>query len=228
MFKDPAWAQPRLREASVRWRESGQEVRSAWALANAGVASFNLSRMADAVADLEGALAIFERHDEVSATVAVSSFLCLAKPTDRRVPEWLAGALSFADESGDRTKQVAALTSLAWHHFLRSLWGGPADTATAERLALRLAEVAEDLGAIEPAIQARSLLAIMARLSGRIQPAATQTKLLARAPRTRTGTNRGLAGLPASAVARPMAHPMRLRPSRRRPPPTPWLASLPT
>ena len=120
------------------------------------------------------------RYDESSATVAVSSFLCLAKPSDRRVPEWLAGALRFADESGDRTKQVAALTSLAWHHFLRSLWGGPADTATAERLALRLAEVAEDLGAIEPAIQARSLLAIMARLSGRIQPAVTETKLLTR------------------------------------------------
>ncbi len=180
MFKDPAWAQPRLREASVRWQEAGHEVRSAWALANAGVASFNQSRMADAVADLERALAIFERYDESSATVAVSSFLCLAKPSDRRVPEWLAGALRFADESGDRTKQVAALTSLAWHHFLRSLWGGPADTATAERLALRLAEVAEDLGAIEPAIQARSLLAIMARLSGRIQPAVTETKLLTR------------------------------------------------
>ena len=180
MFKDPAWAQPRLREASVRWQEAGHEVRSAWALANAGVASFNQSRMADAVADLERALAIFERYDESSAAVAVSSFLCLAKPSDRRVPEWLAGALRFADESGDRTKQVAALTSLAWHHFLRSLWGGPADTATAERLALRLAEVAEGLGAIEPAMQARSLLAIMARLSGRIQPAVTETKLLAR------------------------------------------------
>jgi class 3 adenylate cyclase/tetratricopeptide (TPR) repeat protein len=180
MFKDPAWALPGLREASRRWREAGYEVRAAWALANAGVASFHMSQMEDAVADLERALAIFERYDESSATVAVSSFLCLAKPTDRRVPEWLHGALQFADESGDRSKQVAALTSLAWHHFLRSLWGGPDDTADAERLALRLAEVAEDLGAVEPAMQARSLLAIMARLSGRIGPAATQTKLLAR------------------------------------------------
>jgi hypothetical protein len=144
------------------------------------VASFNLSRMENAAADLERALATFERLDEGAAAASVSSFLCLAKPTDPRVPEWLADALKFADESGDRMRQVSALTSLAWHHFLRSMGGGPADTAVAERLALRLAEVAEDLGAIEPAIQARSLLSIMARLSGRVRLAVTQAGVLAR------------------------------------------------
>jgi class 3 adenylate cyclase len=180
MFKDPAWALPRLREASLRWRDAGDEVRHAWALANAGVASFNLSHMEDAAADLERALAIFERLDEEAAAASVSSFLCLARPTDRRVPEWLARALQFANESGDRMKQVSALTSLAWHHFLRSMWGGPADTAEAERLALQLAEVAEALGAIEPAIHARSLLAVMARLSGRIRLAVAQAGVLAR------------------------------------------------
>jgi tetratricopeptide (TPR) repeat protein len=180
MFKDPAWALPRLQEASVRWRAVGDEARYAWALANAGVASFNLSLMEDAAAELEEALAVFERLDEPAAVASVSSFLCLAKPTDPRVPEWLADALKFADESGDRMRQVAALTSLAWHHFLRSLFGGPADTAVAERLTLRLAEVAEDLGAMEPAIHARSLLAIMARLSGRVRLAVNQAGVLAR------------------------------------------------
>jgi hypothetical protein len=180
IFKDPASALPQLREVSARWQATGDEVRSAWALANAGVASFNLSHMGDAAADLERALAVFQRLDEDAAVVAVSSFLCLAKPTDPRVPEWLAGALKFADESGDRMKQVSALTSLAWHHFLRSLWGGPADTATAEQLALRLAEIAEELGAVEGAIHARSLLAMMARWSGRIRMAISQTGVLAR------------------------------------------------
>jgi hypothetical protein len=180
MFKDPAWALAHLREASVRWREAGDELRSAWAIANAGVANFNLSHMEAAARDLERALALFERFDDRAAIASVSSFLCLAKPTDPRVPEWLALALKFADESGDRMKQVSALTSLAWHHFLRSLWGGPTDTAIAERLALRLAEVSEDLGAIEPAIHARSLLAIMARFSGRVRLAVHQAGLLAR------------------------------------------------
>src|SRR5205823_7692580 len=80
---------------------------------------FNLSLMGDAAADLERALAIFQRLDEDAAVVAVSSFLCLAKPTDPRVPEWLAGALKFADESGDRMKQrseehTSELQSLAY------------------------------------------------------------------------------------------------------------------
>jgi class 3 adenylate cyclase/tetratricopeptide (TPR) repeat protein len=180
MFSDPAWAEPRLRQVSVRWREAGDESRAAWAIANAGVANFNLSRMEDAAADLLEALVIFERIEERAGAVAASSFLCLAKPTDRRVPGWLAGALEFADESGDRMKQVSALSALAWHHFLRTMWGGPADTATAEQLALRLAEGAEEVGAIEMAIHGRSLLAIMARWSGRVRLAATHAGVLAR------------------------------------------------
>src|SRR5262249_22153180 len=52
MFSDPAWAEPRLRQVSLRWREGGDESRAAWAIANAGVANFNLSRMEDAAADL--------------------------------------------------------------------------------------------------------------------------------------------------------------------------------
>jgi class 3 adenylate cyclase/tetratricopeptide (TPR) repeat protein len=180
MFSDPAWALPRLRDVSVRWREWGDKSRAAWAMANAGVASFNLSRMEEAAADLLEALVIFEGLEERAGAVAASSFLCLAKPTDRRVPGWLAGALEFADESGDRMKQVSALSALAWHHFLRTMWGGPADTATAEQLALRLAEGAEDVGAIEMAIHGRSLLAVMSRWSGRVRLAATHAGVLAR------------------------------------------------
>jgi hypothetical protein len=180
MFTDPGWAQPRLQEVSVRWSQAGDEVRAAWALANAGVASFHMSRMEEAATELDAALAIFERLEEQAGAVAASSFLSLAKPTDRRVPGWLAAALKFADESGDRMKQVSALSALAWHHFLRSIWGGPADTARAEQLALRLADVAEDVGAIDVAIHARSQLALMARWSGRIEAAAAHAAVLAR------------------------------------------------
>ena len=147
MFSDPAWARPRLEAVSERWRALGDEEHAAWATANAGVASFNLSRMAEAAADLGRALAVFERANDRAAAVATSSFLCLVTPTDRRVPNWLAEALEFADEAGDRVKQVAALSPLAWHHFLASMWGGPADTIAAERFALQLAELAEEVGA---------------------------------------------------------------------------------
>jgi hypothetical protein len=77
-------------------------------------------------------------------------------------------------------KQLSALNPLAWHHFLRSMWGGPADTADAERFSLRLAELAEELGAVEMAMHGRSLLALTARYSGRIQLAATHIAVLDR------------------------------------------------
>ena len=180
MFSDSAWAGPRLRDISERWGQLGEEGPAAWALANAGVANFNLSRMAAAAVDLDRARAVFERLKDRAATVATSSFLSLARPTDRRVPVWLADALAFANEAGDRMKQVTALTSLAWHHFLRSLWGGPADTSAAEGFARQLAEVAEDVGSITTAMHGRSLLAIMARLEGRVGVAAKETESLSR------------------------------------------------
>ncbi len=180
MFTDPAWARPRLLQAAEEWDQQGDLAQAAWAFANAGVASFNLSRMEEAAADLERALAIFAGIGDRGGAAAASSFLCLARPADRRVPTWLAAALEFADEAGDRTKQVAALGPLAWHHFLRSLWGGPAETAGAERFALKLAEVAEELGAIENAMHGRSLLAIIARFQGQIRLAATHAAALAR------------------------------------------------
>ncbi len=180
MFTDSAWAGPRLEEISERWQQLGDEEQAAWAVANAGVANFNMSRMEEAAADLDRALTMFEQRHDRAGAVAASSFLCLARPTDRRVPRWLAEALAFADEAGDRIKQVTALSSLAWHHFLHSLWGGPVDTAAAEGFARQLAEVAEDVGSNTNALHGRSLLAIIARLEGRIGVAAAETASLGR------------------------------------------------
>jgi class 3 adenylate cyclase/tetratricopeptide (TPR) repeat protein len=180
IFSDPAWARPRLLVAGERWSQLGDEGQAAWAFANAGVASFNLSRMEEAAADLERALAMFERIEDRGGAAAASSFLCLVRPADSRVPAWLDGALEFADQAGDRTKQVAALSPLAWHHFLRSLWGGPAETAGAVRFALQLAEVSEEVGAIENAVHGHSLLVIITRFQGQIPAAATHAAALAR------------------------------------------------
>ena len=116
-------ALPDLEVVTARWRELGVTDKEAWGHANLGVSYFNLSRMDEAARELELALGLFEQIGDKVGAVAASSFLCLARPTDRRVPGWLAQALEFADQAGDRSRQLGTLTTLAWHHFIRSLWG---------------------------------------------------------------------------------------------------------
>jgi class 3 adenylate cyclase/tetratricopeptide (TPR) repeat protein len=180
VFSDPAWALSLLEAVTARWRALGVDGKEAWAHANMGVAYFNLSRMEEAGRELELGLALFEQTGDRAGGVAASSFLCLARPTDPRVPEWLGQALEFADQSGDRSRQLSTLTTLAWHHFIRSLWGTPHETAVAEGFARRLAELAEELGAIDMAVHGRSLLAISARFSGRLDEAAHHAEALER------------------------------------------------
>jgi len=180
MFSDPSSALPGLREVAERWRALGNTTKEAWARANAGVACFNLSLMEEAAAELEPALKIFENDGDRAGSVAVSSFLCLVKPTDARVAGWLEDALEFADASGDRSRQINVLTTLTWNHFLRSFCGGPQDMAEAEGFGRRLAEVAEEIGARDQAVHGWSLLAIMARMSGRLEEAAEHAVALQR------------------------------------------------
>jgi tetratricopeptide (TPR) repeat protein len=184
MFADPSSALPGLQEAARRWQALGCKIKEAWALSNAGVAYFNLSRMEESIVALERALALFEEGEDRAGVVAVTSFLCLVKPTDHRVATWLADALEFADVSGDRSRQLNTLTTLAWNHFLRSFCGRPRDMAEAEGFARRLAELAEDLGAPDQAVQGWSLLAIMARLSGRFDEATHHAVALQRTTAT--------------------------------------------
>jgi class 3 adenylate cyclase/tetratricopeptide (TPR) repeat protein len=179
-FADPAWALPRLEAAADRWHQLGNIDKEAWAYANAGVCCFNLSRMAEAVVALERALGLFQEIDDESGTLATTSFLCIVKPTDRRVPAWLARALEFADAAGDRAKQVSTLSTLIWNQFFRSFCGGPAEVQAAEGFAGRLAALAEELGALDMAVQAWSLLVVMARLSGRIDEAGRRAAELQR------------------------------------------------
>ncbi len=124
MFTDPEAAWPELISAAEGWRALGRRDREAWAIGNAGVTSFNRSRMEQAAVELEQALDMFVDMDDRAGAVSCSSFLCIVKPADHRVPGWLADALAFADETGERAKQISALTPLAWNYFLRSMWGG--------------------------------------------------------------------------------------------------------
>jgi class 3 adenylate cyclase/tetratricopeptide (TPR) repeat protein len=180
MFNEPARALESLPSIAERWKTSRNPSKQAWALANAGVAAFNLSRMELASAHLEAALGLFSEVGEKSGEVAAASFLCLVKPADSRVPGWLAGALEFAETSGDRLRQMSALSPLAWLHSLRSMWGCAAETAEAEGFAHRLASLAEEIGAFEFAIHGRSLLAILARWSGRLDVASEHVVVIDR------------------------------------------------
>jgi class 3 adenylate cyclase/tetratricopeptide (TPR) repeat protein len=201
VFTDPGWALPRLEAVTARWSELGRADKEAWGHANMGVALFYLSRMEEAAGELERGLEIFEGIGDRTGALAASSFLCLAKPTDRRVPRWLAEALEFADETGDRTKQLTTLTTLAWHHFIRSLWGRQEDTAEAETFARRLAELAEELNAGDLAMHGRSQLAIMSRFSGRMKDAAGHAQALQRLAGSTGGADPWLGWAASFAVA---------------------------
>jgi class 3 adenylate cyclase/tetratricopeptide (TPR) repeat protein len=184
MFSDPAAALPALQDAARRWHEVGDMDKEAWAHGNAGVTCFNMSRMEESAQELERALAMFEECGDRAGAVSVSSFMCLVRPGDPRVPTWLNEALAFADASGDRTRQLNTLITLTWNQFLRSFCGRPADMAQAEGFARRLAALADELGAPEGALHGWSLLTIMARLSGRLEEAAERAVSLQRAAAT--------------------------------------------
>ncbi|MFZ0666405.1 MAG: adenylate/guanylate cyclase domain-containing protein [Acidimicrobiales bacterium] len=175
MFVDPAWAVPRLEKAAERWKELGNAEKHAWAKANSGVALFYLSRMEEAGVALEEALALFESLDDRNGVIATTSFLCLVRPIDKRVPGWLADALEFAEIVGDRSREMTVLTTLAWHHFFRTFCGGGPEYTEAAATTRRMAELAQELGVNDLALQGWSLLAILERMTGRIEEAALCT-----------------------------------------------------
>ena len=180
MFTSPSDAVPRLHAVAGRWAQEGEREKQAWAYANAGVAAFNLSRMEEASTDLEQAVVMFQEIGDKAGEVAAASFLCLVRPADPRVPSWLETSLTFAEASGDRMRQVSALTALAWHYSLRSLWGCAGETAEAERFAGRLASISEELGQVTTAVHGHCLLSILARCSGRLAEAADHAEAATR------------------------------------------------
>jgi hypothetical protein len=68
-----------------------------------------------------------------------------------------------------------------WHHFFTSFCGTAEDAASCEGFALRLAELAGELGANDIAVQGRSLLAVTARWTGRLAEATDQASELQQA-----------------------------------------------
>lgn len=166
IFSDPAEATERLRSVAQRWAELGVTHKQAWAHANAGVAWFNRSRMDEAAADLERALRLFAAAGDRAGTVATVSFYVLVRPEDPRVPAWLAEALAFGEETGDRHSQLSALVALAWNRYLCTRLGSEEECAEALGYARRLAELAAEMGVVDLGLHGRALAAHVARLTG--------------------------------------------------------------
>jgi tetratricopeptide (TPR) repeat protein len=171
MFDSPEVAADELDEAARRWAGLGNLAKEAWAHANRGAALFNQSRMREASASLERALPLFRQAGDRGGEHAVHSFLGLVRPHDPRVPDWLEDGLRYADDIGDRSRQLGALVSLAWHHYLRARLGGDADTRTADDYATRLASLGAELGSNEFHAHGTCMRSNLARLAGRLDDA---------------------------------------------------------
>jgi tetratricopeptide (TPR) repeat protein len=180
VFSDASWAVPRLQAAAERWHELGDRTKEAWARANAGVGLFNLSRLGESARWLEDGLAIFDELGDVPGRIAASSFICLVKPEDKRVPGWLEEALAYADVTGDRGRQLGTLVTLTWNRFFKAMCGGPDEVLEAEAFAERLVALAQELDSTETCIHGLGLMSVMARMSGRLQEATRLAEALQR------------------------------------------------
>jgi hypothetical protein len=132
--------------------------------------------MEEASANLREGLALFEEIGDKAGQLAVQGFLGLIHPTDRRVPGWLTEGVRYAEEVGDRSRQMGALVPLAWHLFFRSRLGDTDATAEAEVRARQIVDLADELGAHEFCTHGLALGASLARLAGRLDDAAAMAE----------------------------------------------------
>jgi class 3 adenylate cyclase/tetratricopeptide (TPR) repeat protein len=166
IFTDPARAAKELEEAAERWEAVGNRTKMGWAHSNRGVALFNLSQMDEASAELHRALEIFEAAGDRDGRHAAQGFLALIHPTDPRVRSWLEEGVRAAREAGDRSRQLGAQVSLAWHLAFRTRGGGPDEIAEAHADALLLADLAEEFRSPDFVVHGATLAADLARLAG--------------------------------------------------------------
>jgi class 3 adenylate cyclase/tetratricopeptide (TPR) repeat protein len=172
MFADPSFAANALLDVATQWRELDRPADEGWALANAGVAFFNQSRMDDALRSLEASIEPFRRAGDRSGEMAAYSFLSLVRPNDPRVPQWLDEALAWHEERGDQQGQLSTLLSLGWFHFFRQRFGTADDVAELLAYTQRGAALADDLANPMIGAHLRCLRSNVLRLLGRVDEAA--------------------------------------------------------
>ena len=175
-------------EAARKFHAIGDPVKEGWAHSNKGVALFMAGQMAAADDELAAGLELFRAAKHRTGEMANVSFRALVRPDHPDVEEWLHDSLAYAVELGDRSRHLSALTSLSWHHFLRSRLGGPAETAVARAWIDETIALASELGTTDALLQALCLQANLARLEGRLAEA---RELVARAQRIGPVDSRG-------------------------------------
>lgn len=153
-------------DAAVRWHTVGDQSKEAWSHSNKGVALFMAGRMSMADEELVRALTLFKAARDRTGELATVSFRSLVRPDHPDVELWLQDGLSYALELGDRTRHVAALTSLQWHHYLTSRLGGPDETIVARSWIDEQLALTQQLGWLEAAFQGLCLKANLARNDG--------------------------------------------------------------
>lgn len=153
-------------EAALRFHELGDQVKEGWSHSNKGVALFMRGRMADSDIELVRALRLFEEANNRTGEMAAVSFRALVRPDHHDVEAWLQDSLSYAIELGDRTRHIAALSSLQWHHYLSTRLGGPNDTVVARAWIDEQLDLANQLGWGDFKLQGLCLKANLARNDG--------------------------------------------------------------
>lgn len=153
-------------DAARRWHEVGDSLKEGWSHSNRGVALFMAGRMSEADDELVRALDFFRDDGNRDGELATVSFRALVRPDHPDVDQWLHDGLSYAVELGDRSRHIAALTSLQWHHYLTSRLGGPDETATAQNWIDEHLGLARELGWVDSTFQGLCLKANLARNRG--------------------------------------------------------------
>ncbi len=181
VFTDPAWALPRLEAVTARWHALGSDRQR-------GVGARQHGRL---VLQPEPDGGSGPRARTRAPALRATSTTGRARSPPRRSCAWPDRPTAACPSGSPRRSSSPTRPGTARGSSARSPpWRGttssgrcgapPHDTAEAEGFARRLAELAEELGALDMAVHGRSLLAITARFTGRLDEAAHHAEVLQR------------------------------------------------
>ena len=153
-------------DAISRWHALEDGIKEGWSHSNKGVALFLHGHTRESDAELVRALLLFGEENYRIGELATLSFRALVRPEHPDVELWLHESLAYAIELGDRSRHLAVLGALQWHHVLRSRLGGAVEMAAARSWIDETIALASELGWTNFLIQGHCLRANLARMDG--------------------------------------------------------------
>ncbi len=161
-------------DAISRWSAIGDRVKEGWSHSNKGVALFLHGHANESDGELVRALQLFAEENYRVGELATLSFRALVRPEHPDVERWLHESLAYAIELGDRSRHLAVLGALQWHHVLRSRLGGAVEMGSARSWIDATIALASELGWTDFLIQGHCLRANLARMDGDFSLAETE------------------------------------------------------